>query len=70
MMNGVIDTATGDLKRYGAMSISNLQADPQWDSGTESTIGNVPHVAKAKDDPSFDEFHRWNGSAWVEVPKP
>ena len=65
--NGVIETATGDLKRAGYCDFEN---DGSFDSGTETMRSDCPHPGKVKGDPQETNMTRWNGSAWVEVAQP
>lgn len=62
-MNGVIITATGDLDRCGYCDFEN---DGSFDSGTETIKTDIPNNLSVKHGATFP-FHRWDGSAWVEV---
>jgi len=62
--NGVIQTATGDLLRAGFCDFEN---DGAFDSGTETYRTDIPIPSKIKGDTENSVFHRWNGSAWVEI---
>jgi len=62
--NCIIDTATGDLLRAGFCDFIN---DGSFDSGNETGRSDSPFPAKIKGAPRNDKFHRWNGSAWVEI---
>ncbi len=63
-MNGVIETASGDLLRAGFCDFLN---DGSFNAGTETNRADVPYPAKVKGNEFGDKFHRWNGSAWVEI---
>jgi len=62
--NGVIETATGDLIRAG---FSDWENDGDFDSDNESYRTDVPCPFYVKGKQDLDKFHRWNGSAWVEI---
>ena len=62
-MNGVIETATGDLLRKG---FSDFENDGSFDSGTETYKTDVPDDAIVKVINGGD-FTRWNGSAYVLI---
>ncbi len=58
-MNGVIETASGDLLRAGFSTFVAGEG--------ESLRSDVPQPAKVRGDTDEANMHRWNGSAWVEV---
>lgn len=63
--NGVIVTATGDLKRAGYCDFSS---DGSFDSATQTYMTGIVRPAYTLGDPnSSGQWHRWNGSAWVLV---
>lgn len=63
--NGVIDTATGDLKRAGYCDFSG---DGSFDSATETYKTGIVRPAYVVSEPDDSgQWHRWNGSAWVLV---
>lgn len=66
-MNGVIETATGDLLRFGN---SDFENDGSFDAGTETYRTDVPAGAKVRCAEDETNMTRWNGSAWVEVAQP
>jgi hypothetical protein len=64
-MNGVIETATGDLLRAG---YTDFSADGSFDSGTESYRTDVPLNAATKNSPNDDgTWSRWDGSDWISA---
>lgn len=66
-MNGVIETATGDLIRAGLCDFSQ---DGSFDDVTEDYRNDVPVPPKVRGDKNNDKHHRWNGSSWDEVDQP
>jgi len=57
---GVIETSSGDLLRCGF-------SDFTINSATEELRTDVPFPGKRKNNSSHSTFHRWTGSAWIEV---
>ena len=66
-MNGVHETATGDLLRAGFCDFLN---DGSFDAATETYRTDVPEPAKVRYHTGLATMHRWNGSAWVEITQP
>lgn len=64
--NGVIDTASGDLKR-AAFKPYDFANDGGFDSATETIRTDVPIPGKRKGNTDFPTHHRWTGSAYIEV---
>ncbi len=64
---GVIETSTGDLLKAGFCDFVN---DGSFDATTQTHRTDVPHPGKVRGDTEWEQMHRWNGSAWVEVPQP
>jgi len=62
-MNGVIETATGDLIRKG---FSDFENDGTFNSGTETYKTDIPDAALIKKVYGGD-FTRWNGSNYVTI---
>ena len=63
-INGVIETSSGDLLKAG---YCNWSVDGHFDGGTQTYRTDVPCPPKVKGLKGFTVWHRWNGSAWVEV---
>jgi len=68
-MNGVIETATGNLVKAGCCDFTR-----QFDVATHTQRNDVPEPPKpyrAKNYPGGGStFHRWTGSEWAEVDIP
>jgi len=64
ILNGVIETATGDLLRAG---FSDFENDGSFDGATETFVTNVPSPFYIRGNGNNGVYHRWNGSAWIEV---
>lgn len=60
-MNGVIETATGDLIRKGKTDFEN---DGSFDPNTETFVADIPSTLMVKRY-NKEEFHRWNGASWT-----
>ena len=60
MPNGVIETSTGDLLRWGYCDFLN---DGSFDGATETHKTDVPEGSVARK--ANISFTNWNGSAWV-----
>jgi len=61
-MNGVIETATGDLLRMGCTDFAN---DGSFDSATETVVTDISDRLLIRDDPWSSSYHSWNGNQWV-----
>jgi hypothetical protein len=60
--NGVIETSSGDLLRYGQCSFV---------AGTgETAVSNVPVPAKRRYQPGETQMHRWSSPDWTLVDQP
>lgn len=66
-INGVVETATGDLIRAGYTDFEN---DGTFDPLTETYLTNVPVPAFVRRIGRGGRMHRWNGSSWALVPQP
>lgn len=66
-MNGVIDTATGDLLRAG---FCDFTLDGSFNPGTETYRTDVPFPSKVKGSEYELEFHQWDGLDWILVIMP
>ena len=64
ILNGVIETSTGDLLRAG---FSDFENDGSFDGGTETFRTDVPFPAKIRGDQDNSVMQRWTGSEWIEV---
>jgi hypothetical protein len=67
MANGVIETATGDLLRWG---FGDFATDGAFNSETETIRTDAPEPSKARGQHGEAQMHRWNGSAWTLVAQP
>lgn len=65
--NGVIETATGDLKRAGYCDFEN---DGKFDAGTETYRTDVPRPSYRRGDDPSTKMTRWDGAAWILVDQP
>lgn len=68
VQDGVIETSSGNLLRYGK-GVDFLN-DGSFDSGTESIRNDVPALALRVFQSEASQNHNWNGSAWVLVSQP
>ena len=66
-MNGVIETATGDLLRAGYCDFEN---DGSFNPATETLRIDVPDPAKVRGNIYHATMYRLDGAAWVEVAQP
>ena len=66
-MNGVIETATGDLLRAG---FCDFATDGSFNPGTETIRTDVPRPAMIRRSGAPGDHRRWDGGAWVLVPQP
>jgi len=62
-MNGVIETATGDLLRMGYCDFEN---DGSFDAGTQTYKTDIPEGSVRKKKNGGD-YTNWNGSAYVTI---
>lgn len=65
-MNGVIETATGNLLRTGYTDFEN---DGSFNADTESYRTDVPWDAQIKS-LEYRAFSRWTGTEWVSIEDP
>lgn len=64
-MNGVIETATGDLLRAGYADFLN---DGAFNPAVESYRVDVPEPAFARSRRRNTQIHRWGGVQWTLIP--
>ena len=65
--SGVIETATGDLLRYGFCDFEN---DGSFDPATETQRTDIPQIAVVRKAGAQGNFTRWDGSNYIQVPQP
>lgn len=65
-MNGVIETATGNLLRAGFGDMN----DSAFDAGTESIRNDVPEPPMVKYQLGNTLMHQWDGVNWITVANP
>lgn len=63
MIQGVIDTNTGELLRFGRCDFVN---DGSFDPQNESVVTSLPDEPKRKNSQYYDTVHVWDGSSWSE----
>ncbi len=65
MATGVIETATGDLLRWGDVPAAS------WDVGADETLRtDVPSDAQARYQLGATQMSQWTGAAWTLVAQP
>ena len=62
--NGVIETSTGDLLRFGYADFEN---DGRFNPPAETLREDVPSVAYYRGQVAAPGWSRWTGSAWEIV---
>lgn len=65
--NGVYETATGDLLRFG---YTDFRTESAFDSNTETYRTDVPVPAYRRYEMSAAQMHRWDGAQWILVAQP
>ena len=68
IQNGVINTSTGNVLRYG--NEVNFENDGPFDSDTETYKTDIPCPAKYKGQDDETMVTRWAGSELDEVAQP
>ena len=66
--NGVIETNSGDLLRWGYDA--DFVNDGSFNTATETQRTDIPDSPLIRKTPTSTGWHSWNGTAWVVVSNP